>query len=231
MTTKETTPASSQLAKDHWNKTPLYISEEERYSMYPWLYDAAEFRNHAGERVLEIGCGTGSDLLQFAKHGAVAVGIDITPEHLRLARERVGQLAKVREAEATALPFPNESFDYVYSHGVLHHIEDPRRVVDEIFRVLKPGGRFNVHVYARWSYFTLSRILKHGRNWRLWFENSRDPVHIDFYTKRNLRRLFSPARLQIEKYEFRRAPFLASLFGFFLVVKGKRPDATDHTPR
>lgn len=217
---------SSKLAIEHWNKAPLFISEEERYSMYPWLYGAAEFQSHAGERVLEIGCGTGCDLLQFAKHGAKAVGIDITPEHLRLARERVGQLAEVREAEATSLPFPNESFDYVYSHGVLHHIENPRRVVEEVFRVLKPGGRFNIHVYARWSYFVLTRMLKHGRNWRLYFENSRDPVHIDFYTARKLRQLFSPAKVCVQKYEFRKMPYLASLAGFFLVAKGTKPSGT-----
>jgi ubiquinone/menaquinone biosynthesis C-methylase UbiE len=223
---------SSELAIEHWNKAPLFISEKERYSMYPWLYEAAEFRSHAGERVLEIGCGTGCDLLQFAKHGAQATGIDITSEHLRLARERVGQLAEVREAEATALPFPDESFDYVYSHGVLHHIESPRRVVDEIFRVLKPGGRFNIHVYARWSYFTVTRIVRHGRNWRLYFENSRDPVHIDFYTARKLRQLFSPAKVTVQKFEFKKMPYLASLAGFFLVAKGAKPSSTSekHQP-
>jgi len=61
---------ASVLAQQHWNETPLYLDESERYSMYPWLYEAAEFRNHAGERVLEIGCATGCDLLQFVKHGA-----------------------------------------------------------------------------------------------------------------------------------------------------------------
>jgi SAM-dependent methyltransferase len=215
--------SSSKLAIDHWNKTPLFISEEERYSEYPWLYEAAEFRRHASQRVLEVGCGTGCDLLQFANHGAHAVGIDITPEHLRLAQERVGQLAEVRQADARELPFSDGSFDYVYSHGVLHHIENPRRVVEEIFRVLRTGGRFNVHVYALWSHFTLSRVLKHGRDWKLWFENSREPVHLDFYTARKLRRLFAPARLTIEKHECRPLPLLAPLVGFFLVAKGQKP--------
>nr|MDQ2936107.1 hypothetical protein [Acidobacteriota bacterium] len=95
--------------------------------------------------------------------------------------------------------------------------------VEEIFRVLKPGGRFNVHAYSLWSYFTLSRVLKHGRHWRLWFENSRDPVHIDFYTARKLRSLFSPAKVTIEKHGCLPAPVLSPLVGFFLVTKGKKP--------
>ena len=215
--------ASSLSAIEHWNRTPLFISAEERYSTYPWLYEAAEFKRHAGERVLEIGCGTGCDLLQFAMHGAQAVGVDITSEHLRLAIQRVGQMAEVQQAEAVDLPFPDQSFDYVYSHGVLHHIEEPRRVVEEIFRVLRPGGRFNVQVYARWSYFTLLRILQHGRDRKLWIENSRDPVHIDFYTARKLRHLFTPARLEIEKFHCGPLQALAPVAGFYLVAKGSKP--------
>jgi hypothetical protein len=51
---------AAQLAQDHWNETPLFLTEQERYSMYPWLYEVAEFKKHAGEKVLEIGCGTTS---------------------------------------------------------------------------------------------------------------------------------------------------------------------------
>ncbi len=65
-------PDAAELAQAHWNETPLFLTEEERYSTYPWLYEVAEFGKHRGEKVLEVGCGTGSDLLQFAKHGALA---------------------------------------------------------------------------------------------------------------------------------------------------------------
>jgi SAM-dependent methyltransferase len=215
------TATARQLAIEHWNRTPLFLPEEKRYSYYPWLYEAAEFRRHQGEHVLEIGCGTGCDLLQFARHGAYAVGVDVTPEHLRLARERVNGCAQVLEGDATRLPFPDGSFDYVYSCGVLHHIDKPRRVVEEIFRVLRPGGRFNVQVYACWSWAHLVYRLKHGRQWKLHVENSPDPVHIELYTARQLRKLFTPAKLRIRKYECHHWQRASWLLGWMLVAKGE----------
>lgn len=215
--------SAADLAVTHWNTTPLYVSEEERYSIFPWLYEAAEFRHHRGERVLEIGCGTGCDLLQFALHGAHAIGVDITPRHLELAQRRVSSLATVLQADGRNLPFPDGSFDYIYSHGVLHHTDEPRRVIQEIFRVLRPGGRFNVHVYALFSYFVLWRSLRHGSEFKLWLENSRDPVHIDLNTARSLRKLFAPAKLTIVKHHCKPWEFLAPLFGWFLMAKGEKP--------
>jgi SAM-dependent methyltransferase len=222
---KEVTMSSSaaELAVQHWDKTPLYISEQERYGIYPWLPEAAEFANHRGQRVLEIGCGTGCDLLQFAKNGANATGVDITPMHLELARRRVGSLAQVIESDARKLPFPDSSFDYVYSHGVLHHSDEPRKIVDEIFRILRPGGRFNIQVYSLFSYFSLWTLLRYGKEWKLYVENSRDPVHIDLYTGRSLRLLFAPAKLTITKHQCKPWESLAPLFGWFLVAKGVRP--------
>jgi SAM-dependent methyltransferase len=215
---------SQQLAIDHWNRTPLWLPEEERYGYYPWLPEAAEFARHSGERVLEVGCGTGCDLLQFARNGARAVGLDVTPEHLRLAQQRVGNAAQLVPGSATAIPFPDGHFDYVYSHGVLHHIDQPRRAVEEIFRVLRPGGRFNIHVYSRWSYVPPVLFLKHGFAWKSWIENSRDPVTIDLYTARSLRALFAPAKITVRKYECSYIPALAPWIGWFLRATGTRPD-------
>jgi SAM-dependent methyltransferase len=214
-------PDAAQLAQDHWNETPLFLSEQERYSTYPWLYDVAEFREHAGEKVLEIGCGTGADLLQFAKHGAIATGVDLTEKHIELARERVGSLAVVQRADMRHLPFADESFDYIYSHGVLMCSDEPEKVVREMYRVLRPGGRINVHVYAFWSYFTLWRFLRYGSSFKLHFENSPAPVHVDLYTARRLRRLFRP-KISIEKHQCKPFEFLAPLFGWFLVVKDRK---------
>lgn len=208
---------AADLAQSHWNETPLFYSEDERYRIYPWLPEVAEFSKHQGHKILEVGCGTGSDLLQFAKHGAEAYGIDITDEHLRLAKQRVGNLATVQYGDGRAIPYPDASFDYVYSHGVIHHSDEPQKITAEIMRVLKPGGRFNIQVYAKWSYFPLYLILRFGRKWRLYIENSREPVHIDLYTARSLRKLF-PVPVTISKYQ---GP-LHRWFGWYLVAKGQK---------
>lgn len=122
-----------ELAQAHWDATPLYYSAEERYRIYPWLPEAAEFDKHSGEQLLELGCGTGCDLLQFALHGAIATGVDVTNTHVNRARERLAGRAQVVKSDIHDLPFPDGSFDYMYSHGVLHHCDNPRRVVEEIF--------------------------------------------------------------------------------------------------
>jgi SAM-dependent methyltransferase len=217
--------SATELAIEHWNETPLYYSEERRYSTYPWLAEAAEFAGHREERVLEIGCGGGSDLLQFARHGAEAVGIDVTPEHVKLARRRVGQSARVLRADARALPFRDGSFDYVYSHGVLHHISEPQAVVAELLRVLRPSGRFNIHVYNRWSYLPLIARFKLGKDWKLHVENSSAPVYMDLYTVPKLRRLFHPISITVRKYQCEYAEWLGKYVGWFLVATGCNPPA------
>lgn len=213
--------SAAGLAQAHWNATPLYVTESERYSAYPWLYDAAEFREHRGECVLEVGCGTGCDLLQFAKNGAIATGIDITRRHLELAHSRLDGMARVLCADATCLPFPDRSFDCVYSHGVIHHSDRPQIIAHEILRVLKPGGRLNIHVYARYSFARLDYIRLYGRDWKRHVENSTDPVHLDLYTARDIRRLFPGVELVMQKYAIH--PWFRPLerwLGWFLVATG-----------
>jgi ubiquinone/menaquinone biosynthesis C-methylase UbiE len=96
---------AARSAAEHWNRTPLFLEESARYAEYTWLYENAEFSKHAGERVLEVGCGSGCDLLQFATNGAAATGVDITDKHLELAKRRVGNLAQILKADMRSLPF------------------------------------------------------------------------------------------------------------------------------
>ena len=137
--------------------TPEFFErvEAHRYEKEWHIPAAADFQNTRGLRVLEIGCGMGTDGAQFAKAGADYTGIDLTDAAVELARKRFqvsGLKGEFRVADAERLDFPDASFDLVYSHGVLHHTPDIEAAVREIHRVLKPGGRAMVMLYHRGSY-------------------------------------------------------------------------------
>jgi len=129
--------------------------EAHRYQKEWHIRAAADFAKTRGLKVLEIGCGLGTDGAQFARAGADYTGVDLTDAAIELARKRFelfGLKGEFRVADAENLEFPGESFDVVYSHGVLHHTPDIDAAIREIHRVLKPGGRAVVMLYHRGSY-------------------------------------------------------------------------------
>jgi ubiquinone/menaquinone biosynthesis C-methylase UbiE len=131
------------------------LVEEHRYEKEWHIPAAAGFANSTNLSVLEIGCGLGTDGAQFAKAGAHYTGIDLTEAAVNLAKQRFAlfQLpGTFRVADAEHLDFPDNSFDIVYSHGVLHHTPDTAAAVREIHRVLRPGGKAVVMLYHRDSY-------------------------------------------------------------------------------
>jgi SAM-dependent methyltransferase len=129
--------------------------EAHRYGKEWHIPIAADFKSTGGLKVLEIGCGLGTDGAQFAKAGAVYTGIDLTEASIELARKKFelsGLKGEFRVADAEKLDFADETFDLVYSHGVLHHTPDTEAAVRKIHRVLKPGGRAIIMLYHRGSY-------------------------------------------------------------------------------
>jgi len=131
------------------------LVEAHRYAKEWHIPDAADFAGAGGLKVLEIGCGLGTDGAQFAEAGADYTGVDLTEAAVELARKRFelfGLPGKFQTADAESLDFPDESFDLVYSHGVLHHTPETGRAIREIHRVLRPGGRAVVMLYHRDSY-------------------------------------------------------------------------------
>src|SRR5437868_11066300 len=129
--------------------------EEHRYRTEWHIPSAAGFDKAKGLRVLEIGCGLGTDGARFARAGATYTGVDLTEAAVSLARRRFeleGLPGEFRVADAEALEFKDESFDLVYTHGVLHHTPDARAAVREIHRVLAPSGRAVVMLYHRHAY-------------------------------------------------------------------------------
>ena len=131
------------------------LVEEHRYRTEWHIPQAANFAGSRGLKVLEIGCGLGTDGAQFSKAGAEYTGVDLTEAAIELARRRFELFdlpGSFRTADAERLDFPDESFDLVYSHGVLHHTPDTAAAISEIHRVLKPAGRAVVMLYHRDSY-------------------------------------------------------------------------------
>src|SRR5581483_1420636 len=151
-------PVGSQHARKSQPHTLDWFREVEqhRYGVYaPWMPEVMEFASHGGEDVLEIGGGIGTDLAQFAAHGARVTDLDLAAGHLQLAEENFrlrGLAGRFIHHDAESLPFADASFDLVYSNGVLHHTPNTSAVVREIFRVLRPGGRAIVMLYAEDSF-------------------------------------------------------------------------------
>lgn len=128
---------------------------EHRYTKEWHIPQAAHFAGTRGLKVLEIGCGIGTDGAEFAKAGADYTGIDLTEASIELAQRRFALdnlPGTFLVSDAEKLDFADESFDVVYSHGVLHHTPDIETALHEIHRVLKPGGRAIVMLYHRGSY-------------------------------------------------------------------------------
>lgn len=141
--------------------------ERHRYTEYaPWMPQLMGFDKFRDARLLEIGCGMGTDLLQFARGGACCTGIDLTPRSIEITRHRFRLYdadGAFMISDGEHLPFRNESFDLVYSNGVLHHTPDTAGAIREVHRVLRPGGTAKVMVYHRNSLnYWFDIVLRRG---------------------------------------------------------------------
>lgn len=149
-------PCGTKFADAEPGSRKFYeLVEAHRYIKEWHIPTAAGFAETKDLDVLEIGCGLGTDGAQFAQAGARYTGIDLTDAAVSLARRRFeifNLKGSFRVADAEHLDFPNNSFDLVYSHGVLHHTPDTQAAVREVHRVLRPGGRAVVMLYHRDSY-------------------------------------------------------------------------------
>jgi ubiquinone/menaquinone biosynthesis C-methylase UbiE len=180
-----------QAVRAHWTAEPCgtrqvdgqsrrdYFDtiQRERYELEPFIPQFARFSESKGLRVLEIGVGAGTDHIQWLRNGAVATGVDLTDAAIALTRERAeleGLTHDLRQADAERLPFDDNTFDIVYSYGVLHHTPDTTKSIAEVFRVLKPGGsaRLMLYHYPSWTSILLWGVhcvakgkIWHGPRW------------------------------------------------------------------
>ena len=138
-----------------------------RYSDYaPWMVQAIGFDRFCSKKVLEIGPGLGTDLLQFGSHGAECFAVDLAQKHLALTRENFqlhGVTVPCFLGDAEVLPFKGGIFDCVYAFGVVHSTPNTELAVAEIHRVLKDGGKAIVGLYHRNSaFYWMSTMLFRG---------------------------------------------------------------------
>jgi SAM-dependent methyltransferase len=122
------------------------------------------FDRYSGRRVLDVGCGAGTDLVRFARGGAIVTGVDLAASSIALSRQNFaleGLHASLLVADGEQLPFSAHSFDLVYAHGVVQYTTDAAALVAECRRVLRPGGSAIFQVYNRVSWLSaLSRVTK-----------------------------------------------------------------------
>jgi SAM-dependent methyltransferase len=175
--------------------------ERFRYEVEPFIHSVAQFTRHRGKSLLEVGVGAGTDHLQWARAGCECHGVDLTDAAIETTRARLGLYgleSDLRRIDAESLPFESDRFDVVYSWGVIHHSAQPERMIAEIHRVLKPGGRFIGMMYGRHSVIAMRFWVRHallkGRPWR----SLRDVIasHVESpgtkaYTVGELREMFA----------------------------------------
>src|SRR5690349_7035184 len=162
-------PCGAEYEREHELGTREFFDSVERYRYQeyaPWMPRLMEFEKFRGARLLEVGCGMGTDLLQFARGGARCTGVDLTPRSVEITRHRFRLYVADGDfmiSDGEHLPFRSESFDVVYSNGVLHHTPDTAGSIREVHRVLRPGGVAKIMLYHRNSLnYWVEIVLRRG---------------------------------------------------------------------
>ena len=150
----------------HPSGSPGFFADLEQYHFEKLhhLPRLIPFDQSRGRRVLDLGCGAGTDLVRFARAGALVTGVDLAASSIALARQNFaleGLRAHLLVADGEQLPFAGRSFDLVYAHGVMQYTTTAKALVAECRRVLRPGGTAIFQVYNRVSWLNaLSRVTK-----------------------------------------------------------------------
>ena len=170
---------------DYWNARPCNIRhspqpvgsreyfdevEARKYFVEPHIPGFADFARWKGKKVLEIGCGIGTDTINFARHGARVTAVDLTENSLQVARQRAkvfgldDQIHFVQaNAERLSDSLPVETFDLIYSFGVIHHTPHPENVLEQLRKYAGPQTELRVMVYYRWSWKVLWILATYGK--------------------------------------------------------------------
>lgn len=214
-------------------------AEKVRYKYHFYLTELHDWisQQKPNGKLLEVGCGMGTDLLQLARRDLDVTGIDLTEEGIKLANKRfklyeMSGTLKIEDAEN--LSFENNTFDLVYSFGVLHHTPDTQKSIDEVHRVLKDDGKAIIMLYHKRSFnYIIHRMLNapFDGNWK-----DRCPIE-HAYTKKQINKMFSEfSEVQLETEYFMTTGFgiiwdlipkflhriLGKIWGWHIIIKAKK---------
>src|SRR5215831_18109970 len=182
---------SIQQVSEYWSARPCNIRhspkpvgtreyfdevEARKYFVEHHIPAFAEFERWRGKKVLEVGCGIGTDTINFARHGAQVTAVDLTEKSLEVARQRAkvfGLDDRIRfyqaNAERLSDTVPVEQYDLVYSFGVIHHTPNPEQVIEQIRKYTGKESTVRIMVYNRWSWKVLWILFVYGKGqfWKL----------------------------------------------------------------
>jgi 2-polyprenyl-3-methyl-5-hydroxy-6-metoxy-1,4-benzoquinol methylase len=229
MTSFESVPIGE--VREFWNRRPCNIRhsqkpigtreyfdevEARKYMVEPHIPRFAQFSRWKGKRVLEIGCGLGTDTINFARAGAEVVAVELSEESLALVQARAevyGLDDRITFHHANAEDLPREvtsdNFDLVYSFGVIHHTPHPSRVLEHARAALGPDGELKLMMYHRRSWKTAQVIVREGRG-RFWRAAELVARHSEAqtgspvtytYTRPELRRLLASHGFAVQTIE------------------------------
>jgi ubiquinone/menaquinone biosynthesis C-methylase UbiE len=232
------TPARNPEGAEPYTLQWFLSIENQRHTRQArWIPRLLEFAKHPGETLLGLGSGLGTDWLQYARHGAAVVVCNSSAEQLALSRrnfELRGMGGRFLHAKPTSLPLEGASIDVACVNSLLHEIEDPRAVVEEVYRVLKPGGKVLAVTPARYDVDFWFRACFPWQRWATASGPCTAYPSIRF-TRRGLRRLFGRfVEHRIHKRQLRRSDvphvwrwiprsLLERLMGRVLVLKAFKP--------
>ena len=149
--------------KEYWNNKPCNINHSTsefatiQYFVEPHIKEFADFDKWKYKEVLELGCGIGTDSINFAREGAKLTIIELSDKSIEICKKRF-QLYNLKanficgNIENTSDYINNKKFDLIYSFGVIHHTVEPKKVINEIHKLLKEDGEFRFMVYSKLSY-------------------------------------------------------------------------------
>jgi len=250
--------------KDYWDSRPCNIRhspsklgtkkyfnevEKRKYLVEPHIPKFAQFNKWKDKKVLELGCGIGTDSINFARAGSDLTIVELSKKSLDVTKKRFkayGLKANFYEGNIEKLSqfLPKEKYDLIYSFGVIHHTPNPKKVFEEIKKFSKHSTEIRIMLYSKWCWKVFWIIMGYGKG-RFWRVKELVPRYSEaqtgspvtyIYSFREIRRLLRDFRIkkiykdhifpyvipEYKKYRYKKVWYFKYLPKFFFRFLEKR---------